>query len=118
MSIIRSILSALNPFRWFGKSDHEQDHDEYPQEYGSAFHAARARAVSWYLEKYGTSPKIPYVKLVIEDKPRNNMGGWTANPGVIHIWRDQYPFDGSLEHEFRHSLCKYNLKPFGEGDVA
>lgn len=94
----------------------ERDADDFPFQIANQCHTARADAIRWYVRKYGEQPKVPKVKVTLEERPYNG-GAWTTSAWDIHFWINQHPIQGSLNHEFRHSLNKYNGKRDTEDDV-
>ena len=66
---------------------------------------ARRDAMLWYRNRYGKMPVIRPVRIIVEDKPRNGMAGWTISVSggyQVHLAR-QY-IETSIEHEFRHTM--------------
>ncbi len=108
-------------FGWLTPSNPPLKADQFPPEIATACIANRNRAIRWYIAKYGTPPKVPFTAVKIVEKTiwvdGKECGAWMISPHRIEIWRHQVPFDGSLEHEFRHALCKFNGKPYGEESV-
>ena len=112
------VIALVTGCRIFGGSrSSEPSASVFPDEIATKCHNAQADAVQRYYRKYGVQPRVPHVRVYLEDKPMNGMGGWTPSAFAIHIWRDQKPFYGSLVHEFGHSLCHYNGKGGSEGAV-
>ncbi len=72
---------------------------------------ARADAVRWYENKWHSTPTIPPVNVVVTPEPPDGHGADTQAMGrgyLVRIWQKQYPFYGSLVHEFRHTLEREN----------
>lgn len=97
MNIFRQFLQWLGIGR-----DNNPTQDDFPKEIRTECIIARQRAVEWFRRSKGVIPTVPFVRVVLESKPLNGMAGWTPDSHTIHIWRGQL---GSLEHEFRHTLC-------------
>ena len=112
---------SFNPakflFGWLTPKRKERTRDDFAKGYEAQCVRARNDAVRWYIARYGTAPRIPAVKVTVEPRPRDGMGGWANNAHDVHIWSGQRPFMGSLEHEFRHTLAMFNGKGGSEAAV-
>ena len=108
-------------FGWLTPSKPPLKADQFPPEIATACIANRNRAIRWYIATYGAAPKVPFTAVTIGEKTiwidGVECGAWTFSPHRFTIWRHQHPFDGSLEHEFRHCLCLYNGKGGSEEAV-
>ena len=68
---------------------------------------ARNEAMQWYRHTRHQEPAIRPTRVIVTPDPPDGYGGVTSGSGggfLIRIWKDQYPFYGSLVHEFRHTM--------------
>lgn len=94
--------------------------DSFPAEIDNQCVAARAAAINNYTHRYGSPSSIPPVMVTIVEQPPMGKGAITMRYGdgyLVQIWRGQKPFQGSLVHEFSHTLCMANGKGGSEGVV-
>ncbi len=94
--------------------------DAFPAEIAGECMVARSSAVRWYAGKHKAQPSIPPVEVIVSAVPPRGHGAITEGAGAgyrITIWRDQRPFLGSLEHEFRHVLTGANGNGMSEEAV-
>jgi hypothetical protein len=108
---MRAILSILLLALIIGcASNPPLDHDAFPAGYEARCHTARNKAIVWYRGRYKSEPAVPFSRVTLSPDPLGPQGQYGAlTMGYnIEIWTGQKPFDGSLEHEFRHVLCNRN----------
>lgn len=92
--------------------------DSFPPDIANQCRSARGDAIRNYTGHYGSPSHIPPVEVIVTAIPPNGQGAITSGSGNgyrIEIWRDQYPFYGSLVHEFEHTLKQGNGKGTKEG---
>ena len=73
---------------------------------------ARNDAIQWYRATRHKDPVIRPVRVLITQAPPDGQGGLTSGSGggfLIRLWKDQYPFYGSLVHEFKHTMGPENF---------
>ena len=88
-----------------GCQTHGVKSDDFPA--GVPCVQARADAVAWYRATRHQEPSIRPTRVIVTEKPPQGQGGLTSGSGdgfLIQIWREQYPFYGSLVHEFKHTM--------------
>lgn len=108
---LTAVLSSTNGCKsLFGQSN-EPTANEYPAGYEQQCTLARDRAVAWFPKKWDSQPKVPYVRVeILSYDPAPGCGAVTPNAWRIRINKNQVPFQGSLDHEYRHALNLYNGK--------